>query len=326
MSTTVSSILMSPPRHSVAATSHTGGGTSSQTFSGDVVRQNNSSCSLEISSHPVPAFAHSSPFLRTARLRDVSATTRATNGVASLAVDAIIPDSMQLTSPARWGGSDVAQGRPTTAASRTANDDDTQRENLHSRAEITATSSTTVLGMTSSYMKEYDYSQPTVSMKLSDNGRHVAPSKVAPQTQNRVSKSSPRQPVVLHQRAYSAQVQRAREQNAVIAAASQGTPRELLYKGLPYTWRELVPFSCPVTHPELMSYDPSGYHSAVARQTRDIGMRMVDLEAGRRHRSLEGLDLNAERGVTGLSLEKHVKAYRMTQVGTYPGFSYGLSS
>lgn len=319
MSTSLSSILMSPPRRSIAASSTTVVSAPLSLPAGHHKDEQRDD-SLNVSSH-VPAFAHSSPFLRTARLRDVSAAQQTTHGAASLAVDAIIPDTMQLTSPARWSGVSVDGA----SASRVHT---TEGGTARTRtAEVTsALSTTTTLGMTSNYMKEYDYSQPTVSLKLS---AHTSSDKRDHNTAPMAHLSaapSPHQPVVLHQRAYSGQVQRAREQALVVAATSQGSPRELLYKGLPYTWRELVPFSCPVTHPELMSYDPSGYHSAVAKQTRDIGMRMIDLEAGRRHRSLEGLDLNAERGVTGLSLDKHVKAYRMTQVGTYPGITYGLAS
>ncbi|CUE62780.1 Hypothetical protein, putative, partial [Bodo saltans] len=95
MSTSLSSILMSPPRRSIAASSTTVGHQEEQRDE-----------SLNTSSH-VPAFAHSSPFLRTARLRDVSAAPQTTHGAASLAVDAIIPDTMQLTSPARWSGVSV---------------------------------------------------------------------------------------------------------------------------------------------------------------------------------------------------------------------------
>jgi hypothetical protein len=77
------------------------------------------------------------------------------------------------------------------------------------------------------------------------------------------------------------------DERRLVATMSVGSRRDIVCKNLPYTWRELVPFSCPVAHPELMSYDPSGYHSLVANQTRDIGMRMIDLEAGNRHRSSE---------------------------------------
>lgn len=199
--------------------------------------------------------------------------------------------------------------------------------------------------MTHTYMKEYDYTQPTASTTIhrttDDTSREAAERptalpKDAPPSEVVVAiKSSNKtagvvftpKSVSMSQQTFSGQRRRAEKEQALKARCLSASPRQLLYQGLPYTWRELVPFACPVRHPEIMSYDANSYHSIVAKQCRDIGMRVIDLTAGaRNHRSLEGLDLNAERGVTALSLRKHSQAYRMQQMATYPGLAYGLTA
>jgi hypothetical protein len=275
--------------------------------------------------------AHSSlAFLRTSRIA-LRMGGRDPEGAAGRgsSLQTVIPDSMQLTSPERWGSSDSHH------VSATVSSDDQQQGRAHKpeegEAELRQGSS-----MMRTYRKEYDYSQPNVSLLVGRprDGTRVHHFQNESSLDNDNNHSPPKvtnipipiaQPLQLQQREYSAQQRRADEERRLIATMSLGSQRDIVCKNLPYTWRELVPFSCPVTHPELMSYDPSGYHSLVAKQTRDIGMRMIDLEAGNRHRSLEGLDLNAERGVLGLSLQKHVTALRMRHLSTYPGISKGLA-
>lgn len=218
-----------------------------------------------------------------------SATSRRVSASQSSKVrmDAVVPDSMELTSPSRWS-------QPATTT-----------EGSPSRFQ-------------QSYEREYDYTLPNVSTQVATQAIrvHKDTNAVVAQQQHQ-----PRGLKAAHlvQQSFSGQVRRSEEEASLKQAAAQPTPREVLCRGLPYTWRDLVPFHCPILHPEIMSYDPAGYHSIVAKQTRDIGMRIVDSEACFRHRALEGLDLNMERGVTGLSLRKHVAVFRMQQLSTYPG-------
>lgn len=298
---TVSSILVSPARRSYASSC------SAEAPQGQRSQEVPTADMNTTAAPSVMGFAHSSPFLRSSRLKDVPIGTPTrhqqpcASSSADAAVETIIPNSMQLTSPARWTDT-LNHASPTTTTLSSA---------MHTT-------------MSQTYQKDYDYTQPNVSMLMHRNAAAEGSAVDDERSGKKREVALPVGPIVLRQREYSGQVRRAQEEAALRASTSQGSPRDLLYKGLPYTWRELVPFSCPVNHPELMSYDPAGYHSAVAKQTRDIGMRMIDLQAGQRHRSLEGLDLNVERGVTGLSLNKHVTAHRMQQLNSYPGITNGL--
>ena len=84
-------------------------------------------------------------------------------------------------------------------------------------------------------------------------------------------------------------------------------------------WRERLPFVVPVKHPELMSYDPTMYHSQVRKQVRDSGLRAVHMPAADLLSTTDVLNLNVERGVLGMSLRKHSEDFRMMRVDTYPG-------
>ena len=87
-------------------------------------------------------------------------------------------------------------------------------------------------------------------------------------------------------------------------------------------WRTAVPFSVPVRRPELLCNDPSSYHSVTKRSCADRGMRFVDPSGYQYYPWVEAegvFSLDAERGMTGVSLQKHSTAYRMTDAKSYPG-------
>lgn len=264
----------------------------------------------------------------------------------------LIWESSQLTSPRRWREGGTPKSSSLHLAAITGGNDDAPHRSSSASAKDTsvALASCTMASSASivpsvgplgaSYMKVYDYSQPQVATKLHTSPKSVSFAVASDDSDAEASRMEVPcegrrgfQPigrrVLLKPNRASGQRRRA-ETEALAAAKGSTSPRALLYEGLPYTWRQLVPFECPVRFPELMSYDATCYHSTVARQCRDSGMRLLDLKkaaaaAGKPFGPLEGLDLNAERGVTGLSLRKHSVAYRMQDASTYPGIAmHGL--
>lgn len=196
----------------------------------------------------------------------------------------------------------------------------------------------------SSYLKAVDYTSPTATVHIGqtaeaqlvlrdahNNKKAVSfseqPLVVEPTTQpKRLERESDRHKVLLQQEPVSLQTKLREADERLRRTCQAPKGKELLFQGLPYTWREIVPFDCPITHPEIMSYDPNNYHSVVAKQTRDIGMRVINLSLLRKgQRSVESIDLNVERGVKGMSLRKHSTQYRMERLSTYPGIGAVLS-
>lgn len=85
-------------------------------------------------------------------------------------------------------------------------------------------------------------------------------------------------------------------------------------------WRDLVSFPVPVRVPELMCHDPQWMHSATLRLTCDRGVRYVHpIEAE------ETLGLHLDRGVIGVSLAKHSRAFLQSRASTYPGIQQRIA-
>jgi hypothetical protein len=81
-------------------------------------------------------------------------------------------------------------------------------------------------------------------------------------------------------------------------------------------WRTAAPFPCPARYPELLCNDPQFYHSITTRTCADRGMRFIAEAA---NPLTDVVSLDAERGVKGMSLRKHSRAYLMSDPRTYPG-------
>lgn len=174
-------------------------------------------------------------------------------------------------------------------------------------------------------LKSYDYRVPIASSTIAE-----APTSSA--AAGRSQKKSGK--LLLTPQSISSQSQIRAQIAAERAKGSRHVPSvEGLYRNLPYTWRDLVPFSVPVRHPEVMSSNALGYHSAVVRQTNDTGLRIIDerlLSPWQREQlgscsavpngALDGFALHlCERGVREMSLRKHSLAHKMESLATYPG-------